>query len=509
MKQGKVYLIGAGPGDPGLLTVKGLRIIQTADAVVHDRLVGRHLLDHARPDAEIVDVGKLPGGGGTSQRQINDLLVRKALEGKLVARLKGGDPFVFGRGGEEAEVLHAKGVRFEVVPGVSSAIAAPAYAGIPLTHREIASSFAVVTGSDAHARSGSSIDWQLLAKQDGTLVVLMGWENLSAIVEKLLRFGRQPTTPVAVVRCGTRPDQRTVTGTLLDIVDRAGDAGLGPPVVVVIGEVVNLRSRLRWFDDHPLFGKRVLVTRPRAQAGALSDLLLQCGAQPIELPTIEIIPQESFERLDGALHRLESYDWVIFTSVNAVRMAFDRLGALGLDSRAFHTCKVGAIGPATASKLRERGISADFVPDVFVSEAIVDGLKNRGFSGGSVLLPRAANARDALNSGLTVLGANVEEVPVYHTVIPADSASRVVDFLAGGIDIATFTSSSTVANLVSLLDGDVGRISGATIACIGPITATTAREKGLKVDIIAEEHTMAGLLEALEDYFALESQTHE
>ena len=509
MRQGKVYLIGAGPGDPGLLTVKGLRIIQSADVVVHDRLVGRRLLDHARPDAEIVDVGKLPGGGGTSQQQINDLLVRKSQEGKLVGRLKGGDPFVFGRGGEEAEVLHANGIPFEVVPGITSAIAAPAYAGIPLTHREIASSFVVVTGSDAHSRDGSSIDWNLLAEQDGTLVVLMGWESLSAMVEKLLRFGRQPTTPVALVRWGTRPDQRTVTGTLLDIVDRAGDAGLGPPVVAVIGEVVNLRNRLRWFDDRPLFGKRVLVTRPRAQAGALSELLLRSGAQPIELPTIEISPLESFERLDGALKRLESYDWVIFTSVNAVRVVFDRLGALSLDSRAFHTCMIGVIGPATASALRERGIAADFVPDVFVSEAIVDGLKNRGFSGGSVLLPRAANARDALNSGLTGLGANVDEVPVYHIVMPTDSAPRVDDVLAGGIDVATFTSSSTVANLVSLLDGDVVRISGATIACIGPITAATAREKGLKVDIIAKEHTMAGLIEALESYISQESQTHE
>ncbi|MCH7745488.1 MAG: uroporphyrinogen-III C-methyltransferase [Chloroflexi bacterium] len=509
MGQGKVYLIGAGPGDPGLITVKGLRSIQSADVIVYDRLVDKRLLGHARPDAALIDVGKIPGEGGSTQANINALLVSEARKGLRVARLKGGDPFVFGRGGEEAEVLHSEGIPFEVVPGVTSAIAAPAYAGIPLTHRKLASSFTVVTGSESPGKDASALDWELLAKQEGTLVVLMGWESLASIVEALVRYGKPADTPVALVRWGTRPDQKTVTGTLADIVDTAKEAGLTSPIVTVIGEVVSLRETLRWFDNRPLFGKRVLITRTRAQAGVLSELLFERGAQSIELPTIEIQPLDDYGRLDNALRSLNSYDWVIFTSVNAVQVVFARLEALGLDSRAYHACKIAAIGPATASALREHGLVANFVPDTFVSEAIIDGLRGQGFNGGRVLLPRAESAREALNEGLCGLGATVDEIPVYRTVTPEDSASLVDGILSEGIDIATFTSSSTVTNLMQLLDGDVGRLSGATIACIGPITAATAREMGLKVDIVSSEHTIAGLIEALETYFKEESQTHE
>ena len=509
MRPGTVFLVGAGPGDPGLITVKGLRCVESADVVVYDRLVDRRLLDHAGPDAELIDVGKLPGEAGQRQDESNALLVERAKAGKRVVRLKGGDPFVFGRGGEEAELLHTKGVPFEVVPGVTSAIAAPAYAGIPLTSRGLASSFTVVTGSEDPHKGESSLDWKHLAQQEGTLVVLMGWENLTGIVETLVQQGRPPDYPVALVRWGTEPYQQTVVGTLLDIVDKATDAGLAPPVVAVFGEVVGLRERLRWFDNRPLFGKRVLVTRTRAQASALSEMLSQRGAQAIELPTIEIEPLDDYGELDEALRRLESYDWVFFTSVNAVQAVFGRIEALGLDARDFRTAKVGAIGVTTVASLRERGIVADFVPDAFVSESVIDGLKGQGFGGGRVLLPSADIAREKLSEGLSNLGATVHRVTAYRTVTPEDSGARLGDILSNGIDVATFTSSSTVTNLARLLEGKQEGLAGAAIACIGPITAATAREWGLKVDIVAREHTIAGLVDALEAHFTEEGPSHE
>ena len=501
MRRGKVFLVGAGPGDPGLITVRGLQCIESADVVVYDRLVDRRLLSHASPSAELVDAGKVSGEGGPRQTEINALLVDRAKAGKGVVRLKGGDPFVFGRGGEEAEALDAEGISFEVVPGVTSAIAAPAYAGIPLTHRRFASSFTVVTGSESPDKDASSVDWAKLAQASDTLVVLMGWENLSNIVETLLGKGRPRQTPVALVRWGTQPYQHTVVGTLSDIVGKAADAGLAPPVVAVIGDVVDLRNRLRWFDDRPLFSKRVLVTRTRTQAGALSELLSQRGAQPLEVPTIEIQPLDDYGPLDDALRRLRGYDWMVFTSVNAVQVVFDRLHALGMDARAFHATKVAAIGSATAAALEERGIVADFVPDTFVSEAVVAGLQKLGLDGLRVLLPRADIAPETISQGLAALGTTVEEVTAYRTVTPRDSAPHLEEALACGIDVATFTSSSTVQNLARLLDGNLHRLSGATIACIGPITAATARELGLKVDIVASEHTIAGLVDALEAFF--------
>jgi uroporphyrinogen III methyltransferase/synthase len=502
MRPGRVFLVGAGPGDPGLITLRGLQCLQAADAVVYDRLVDNRLLARARPGAELIDAGKVPGEERNRQTETNALLVRLARQGKQVVRLKGGDPFVFGRGGEEAEALQEEGIPFEVVPGVTSAIAAPAYAGIPLTHRRLASSFAVVTGSEDPQKDGSSVAWNSLAQQGGTLVVLMGWENFANIVQTLVQYGRSPGTPVAVVQWGTEPYQRTVVGTLSDIVGKANEAGLSPPVVVVVGEVVELRDKLRWFDSRPLFGKRVLVTRTRTQAGTLSELLSRRGAQPIEVPTIEIRPLEEFAELDGALRRLHGYDWVVFTSVNAVQSVFGRLETLGLDARAFRAARVAAIGPATAASLREHGIIADFVPDSFVSEAVVEGLKGHGMDGCRVLLPRADLAREALASGLSSLGAAVHEVAAYRTVTPEDAGARLREILTEGIDVATFTSSSTVRNLAQLLDGDLGLLSGVTIACIGPITAAGARELGLNVDIVASEYTVEGLVDALEAHFA-------
>ena len=509
MKPGKVFLVGAGPGDPDLVTVKGLGCIESADVVVHDRLVDRRLLSRASPTAELIDVGKFPGGGGGRQAEINALLADRAKEGKTVVRLKGGDPFVFGRGGEEAEALHAEGVPFEVVPGVTSAIAGPAYAGIPLTHRNLSSHFTVVTGSEAPDKGASSADWAALAKHGGTLVVLMGWENLSSIVEALVRHGRPPDTPVALVRWATEPYQQTVVGTLSSIVDEAAAANIAPPVVAVVGAVVGLSGKLRWFENRPLFGKRVLVTRTRTQAGALSEVLYRRGADVIELPTIEIGPMEDYGQLDAALRHVDGYDWVIFTSVNAVQAVFGRFDALGLDARAFHRSKLAAIGPATADSLRGHGVVADFVPDEFLSEAVVKGLKRHGLKGGRVLLPRSDIAHGTLSLGLADLGATVDDVAVYRTDTPKEARQLLRDIISDGIDIATFTSSSTVSNLAQLLDSDLGPLSDATIGCIGPVTAATARELGLRVDILAGEHTIEGLVDALEAHFTKEGPSHE
>ena len=501
MSKGIVSLVGAGPGDPELISVKGLRLIRSADAVVYDRLVDKRLLEHARNDAELIDVGKIPGKRVNRQEDINSLLVELGTAGKRVVRLKGGDPFVFGRGGEEAEALADAGVQFEIVPGVTSAIAAPAYAGIPLTHRRLASSFTVVTGSEDPTKPETSVDWEALARSSDTLAILMGQSNLAAIAGALVRFGRGPETPVALVQWGTEPYQRTLTGTLATIAEKAVAAGIGAPAVTIVGDVVRMREAIKWFDSRPLFGKRVLVTRTRTQASALSETLTQKGAQPIELPTIEIQPYEDYAHLDEALKACHEYDWAIFSSSNAVDIVFDRLTGLGLDARAMHGVQIAAIGPATRKRLFVRGVAADFVPSTFVAESVVDELRRFGLSGRRVLLPQAEIARDVLRSGLAGLGASVDAIPVYRTVTPANSAERLDKVLSDGIDIATFTSSSTATNLVELLAGNTSALKGATIACIGPVTAKKAAELGLSVDVIASEHTIAGLIEAVESHF--------
>ena len=500
---GKVYLIGAGPGDPGLITVKGLRCLREADEVVYDRLVDRRLLSKARSDAKHVFVGKGPGEGAMEQEEINRYLVARAQKGKLVARLKGGDPFVFGRGGEESQALALAGIPFEVVPGVTSAIAVPAYAGIPLTHREMASSFTVVSGSEDPSKDESALRWDVLARSGGTLVVLMGWGAIDNITETLIKEGMGSSTPVALVRWGTEPYQSTIIGTLGNIAQRGRDAGLTPPVIVIIGPVVELRREMRWFDNRPLFGKRVLVTRSRAQASVFSERLAEEGAEPVELPTIEFSPVDQHSSLDGAIASLVAYDWVIFTSVNGVEAFFDRVRVLKLDSRAFGSVKVGAIGPATAQALAQHGIAADFVPLRYVSEAIVEAMEALDLAGAQVLLPRADIGRDELAEGLALRGARVEQITAYRTVMPENSRGKARELLKdGNVDLVTFTSSSTVINLINLLDGDRSLIEGALVACIGPITAKTAQDMGLRVDIVAREYTIAGLVHALKEHFA-------
>lgn len=505
---GKVFLVGAGPGDPGLITVKGLRCIGEADVVIYDRLVAPELLERARPGAELVYVGKASSEHTVPQDEINAILVARAKEGKVIVRLKGGDPFVFGRGGEEAEALVEAGVPFEVIPGVTSAIAVPAYAGIPVTHREYNSTMAIITGREDPTKESSRIPWSSLAKCIGTLVFLMGVKNLPNIVEQLIANGRSADTPVAIISWGTGPKQRTLIGTLADIVRKSVDADFHPPAVIVVGEVVALREKLRWFDNRPLFGKRVLVTRARDQAGTLSTLLEENGATAIEVPTVQIEPPTDAKPLEDAVRHLDRYDWAIFTSANGVRAFFDKLAEIGDDVRALKGVRLCAIGPATAGELRRFGLRIDYVPPEFVTEAVVEGLIDLGVKGKRMLLPRAEVARDVLPVELRKAGATVDEVAAYRTTSAQDIEAKVGKLLVdGAIDVVTFTSSSTVRNLLSALgkSGDVSRgprlLDKTVNACIGPITAQTAEEMGVRVDVVAREYTIKGLVEAIVEHF--------
>jgi len=503
MNRGKVYLVGAGPGDPGLITVKGMDCLKQADVVVYDHLLDEQLLNVAPPQAERIYAGKRAAQHALEQDEINAFLVDKAREGKVVVRLKGGDPFVLGRGGEEGEALKREGLSFEVVPGVTSAVAVPAYAGVPVTHRGLASSFAVITGHEDPAKETSSLNWEHLSKGVDTLVFLMGTQNLGEIAARLVSNGRRLDTPVAVISNGTRPSQKTVTGTLKNIVEEVGRSKLKPPAIIVVGDVVAMREKLNWFENRPLFGKRVLVTRARHQASAMSRLLTERGAIPVELPVIEVTSSDG-SRLEEAMRRLSFYHWILFTSVNGVVAFFERLQALGKDARTLHGIEVGAIGPATADALKREGITPDFIPTEFTSDGIVAGLGPRNITGKHFLLPRADIADNALVDGLRGMGAEVEEVPAYHTAKPADSSLSVKRAISSGeIDVVTFASSSTVSNLMAAMNNDAN-LHGTRVACIGPKTAETARRVGLKVDIMAKESTIPALVDAIEEYFRKE-----
>jgi len=504
METGKVFLVGAGPGDPGLITQKGLECLSRADVVIYDRLLDERLLDSAPSEAERIYVGKKASEHSKNQIDINNLLVEKATGGKTVVRLKGGDPFVLGRGGEEAEALSHKHIAFEIVPGISSAVAVPAYAGIPVTHRGLASSFAVITGHESPDKTDSSINWEKLTTGVDTLVFLMGMQNLPQIAVTLMEHGRPPDTPVAVIKDGTRAGQETVVGSLKDIVNKVNKSRLGPPAVVVVGEVVGLREKLRWFDNLPIFGKKILVTRPRHQAGALSRLLSERGALPVELPAIDIQPIADTAELDQAISSLNRYNWIIFTSVNGVEAFFKRLYSLKQDARALHSLKVGVIGPATAESLEQRGIIPDYCPVVYTGDGLIAGLKDWNVTGERFLLPRADIADKELIEGITRLGAEVHEIAVYKTVAVANAVSEFEKLLASGeVDVITFTSSSTVSNLLSAL-GDEAIKHDVKIACIGPKTADTVARAGFKAVIVAREHTIPGLVNAIEEYFGKE-----
>jgi len=507
MKRGKVYLVGTGPGDPGLITVKGLKCLRKAEVIIYDRLIDDSLLDEAPAGAEKLYAGKGRGHHVMEQKEINLLMVDKAREGKTVVRLKGGDPLVLGRGGEEAEVLAANHIPFEIVPGVSSAYAVPAYAGIPVTHRRLASSFTVITGHEDPGKGESSIAWDRISAGGDTLVFLMGMANLAQIVSRLVQNGRPQSTPVAVISQGTSPKQQTIIGTLADIVTQAKQKNFEPPAVIVVGEVVRLREQLRWFDNLPLFGKRVLVTRAEEQAKELSQLLLERGVIPVHMPVIIISPPRSWKKLDQAIINLKSYGWIIFTSVNAVEMFWKRLCTLNLDSRWLTDTKIGAIGPVTARALEGKGIRPDYLPEIYTSQGFLAGLKKKDIAGCRVLLPRADIAGNELLDGLAKLGAEVQQVTAYRTATATKSNSQAKQMLLRGeIDIITFTSASTVNGLLTVLGQRWKVVKQARLACIGPNTAAALAGKGLKADIVATEHTVPGLVAALEHYYTAKGE---
>jgi uroporphyrinogen III methyltransferase/synthase len=500
---GIVYLVGAGPGDPGCLTLRGKECLSRADLVVYDYLANAELLRHAPATAERVFAGKHGAGPHLlEQDEINALLVSSARAGKTVVRLKGGDPFVFGRGGEEAEALAAAGLRFEIVPGVTSALAAPAYAGIPVTHRDWVSGVTVLTGHEAPGKRTSRVRWDLVATAGNTIVLLMGVTQLRSNLGALLDAGLDPDTPAAAIRWASTPRQRVLRGTAATLAAEVEAGRLRPPVTVVVGEVVRLRDTMTWFEHRPLFGRRVLVTRTREQAGTLSALLAEQGAEVIECPAIRLADPPSFAPLDAALDRLESYDWVVFTSVNGVERFFARLDQCQRDVRDLHRARIAAIGPETARALARRHLRADLVPDEYRAEGLLEALSS-DVRGRRFLLPRAAGARAILPDTLRAAGAEVDEVITYRSEVPDESVALLRAALdEGALDVLTFTSSSTVTSFLALLERAAGadgraRIANARVACIGPITAATATEHGLRVDVVPDSYTIPALVEAL------------
>ncbi|MCI6159399.1 MAG: uroporphyrinogen-III C-methyltransferase [Selenomonadaceae bacterium] len=508
-RPGMVYLVGAGPGDPGLLTVKAKRCLQKADVVVYDYLASPRILRWAKDTAERVYVGKRASHHTMRQADISALLVELAKQGKTVVRLKGGDPFVFGRGGEEGVALREAGVSFEIVPGVTSAIAVPAYAGIPVTHRGVAVSFAVVTGHEDPTKPESGLHWKQLATGVDTLVFLMGVTNLPKITAKLMENGRPADTPAAVIRWGTRPEQRTLVTTVGTAAEDVARAGLQPPAIFLVGEVVRLREKLQWFDrlaQRPLYGRRVLVTRSRAQASKLTAMLEQLGAEVVELPSIAIgEPDDHYASLDEAIAHLEDYAWVLFTSVNGVAHFFSRLERAGKDARALGYARVGAIGPATAEALKAHGIRADALPESYRAEGMLEALQGKLPPRAKILLPRAQEARSILPDKLREHGMQVDVVSAYATTAAPIDAKELATTLADGqIDFVTFTSSSTVRHFVTAL-GNITPLEKVKTACIGPITADTLRKLAKEPDIVARTYTIPGLVEALAAYVQAET----
>jgi len=505
--EGIVYLVGAGPGDPGCLTLRGKECLERADVVVYDYLANADLLQHAPARAERVFAGKHGAGPHLlEQTEINALLVERARAGLTVVRLKGGDPLVFGRGGEEAEALLAAGLRFEIVPGVTSALAAPAYAGIPVTHRDWVSGVTVLTGHESPGKADARVRWDQLATAGNTLVLLMGLTQLRSNLESLLAAGLAPGTPAAAIRWASTPRQRVVEGTAGSLTELVAAQRLRPPVTVVIGDVVSLRGRMRWFEDRPLFGRRILVTRTRAQASRFSRLLGEQGADVVECPVIEVRRLASPE-LEAALERLDSYQWIVLTSANGVEVFFDRLLASGRDLRVLHGARIAAIGTETARSLEERHLKPDLVPDDFRAEGLLEAMAGYDLKGARVLLPRAAGARAVLPDGLRSRGADVDEVQTYESVAPIEGTERLRAVLEDGpLDCLTFTSSSTVTSFLGLLDRadekeGRKRVAEARVACIGPITAQTAREAGLRVDVMPKEYTIPALAAAVVESF--------
>jgi uroporphyrinogen III methyltransferase/synthase len=503
---GRVYLVGAGPGDPKLLTLRAAELLQAADFVVYDALVHSAIMERVPETVPREFVGKRGGETSASQEEITSLLVELAGRHEVVVRLKGGDPFVFGRGGEEAEALALAGIVFEVVPGVTAGVAGPAYAGIPVTHRGVSSSVTFVTGHEDPSKDRSDLDWGMLARGTGTLVFYMGVRRMEENLARLVAAGRPADTPAAIIEWGTYPRQRTLVGTAGTLAEVARAAGVGAPALVVVGEVVELRDRLAWFESRPLFGKRVVVTRARAQASLFAARLEEMGAEVVQFPAIRIIDPTDPLPLRAAVRDADHFDWIVFTSVNAVHRFWAELRAGGRDTRALAGVSLCAIGPATAAAVELEGARADLVPAEFVSEAVVEALAAEGeLAGIKVLLPRAEVAREALPKMLRERGAVVEEVAAYRTVPDAHQAEELRQRLdAGEIDLLTFTSSSTVRNFAEALGTRIGR---AQVASIGPITSATARELGFEVAVEASEYTIPGLLDAIAEHVRRAAET--
>ncbi|MFQ5481354.1 MAG: uroporphyrinogen-III C-methyltransferase [Nitrospinaceae bacterium] len=500
---GTVALVGAGPGDPGLITLRGRDWLQRADVVVYDHLANERLLGFAPPTTEFIYAGKKAGRATMAQAAINRLLIDKAGQGQTVVRLKGGDPFIFGRGGEEAVALKEAGVPFVVVPGVSSPMGVSAYAGIPLTHRDHSSTISIITGSNEKGKEDLHIDWEKIASRSGTLVFLMGARKLPHICSNLMQYGKDPATPIAVIQWGTTFRQKTLTGTLDSIVERARTEHIQPPALTIVGEVVDLLPQVSWFETLPLFSKTVVITRAGDQAGAFGERLLERGAEPFLFPVIQTAAPADYAPLDAAIREIGVYDAVIFTSANGVRWFMRRLHHHGLDIRELKGKRIYCIGPKTEAAVRALGIRVDAVPDEFVAESLLTTLESEGVKGRRFLLPRAAAAREILPEKLRSLGAVIDVPPTYQTLRPpTDTALLRSRLEAGSIHAITFTSSSTVHHFMEMIGDPMKETLGpVAIACIGPVTAATARNHGLKVAVQADPFTVEGLMTALETFF--------
>ena len=497
--KGKVYLVGAGPGDYKLLTLKGLECVQKADVIVYDRLANENYLKEAKPNCEFIYVGKASSNHTLPQEDINRVIADKAKEGKIVTRLKGGDPYVFGRGGEEGELLREEGIEFEVVPGITSAIGGLCYAGIPITHRDYASSFHVITG---HLREDDKenpeINWNALANTNGTLVFLMGVANLQKISSNLIKEGKSKDTPVALISWATRYNQRVVISTLENVYETAIKEGVKPPTLIVVGEVVGLRDKLNFFENKPLFSKRVIVTRSRTQSSSLVEKISDLGGNPIEIPTIKIDKIENNIELENEINNIKDYTYLVLTSKNGVDIFFDKLDEMGLDSRALANLKVCAIGSATAKEIKNRGIKADIVPEKFVAEYLFEELKPMLKSTDKVIMPRAKNTRDYLVDKIGEI-CEVKEIHTYETVVDSTRKDEVLELLdQDNADYITFASSSTVKNFVEIIgEENIDKLNNIKVISIGPITTQTIKELGLNLYKEAEISTIDGMISTI------------
>lgn len=511
MNKGKVYLVGAGPGDPRLITVRGLQCLKQSDVVVYDRLASPRLLSNLKPHAQKIYVGKLPDRHTMKQEDINKLLVQLALQGKTVTRLKGGDPTIFGRVGEEAGLLAEHDIEFEIVPGITSAIAVPAYAGIPVTHRDLSSSLSIITGHESPDKLDKSIQWDKVTNATGTLIFLMGVAKIGYIAEQLIRHGKRAETPVALIRWGTRVEQRTIVGTLESIERLVKEANFQPPAVIVVGDVVLQREKLMWYERLPLFGKRILITRSRAQASELAEQIETLGGEPCEFPVIEIqAPSDpaAIAKLKDGLEQAESYDWIMFTSVNGVDYFFRWLREFNIDIRRFYRAKIAAVGSKTAEALMERGLTVQHIPEKFHAEGLLESLEGKLEQGERVLLPRGDLAREVLPLELKAAELIPVDLAVYETVIAKSQDELVLDFIRNKeIHMITFTSSSTVTNLLEVLrrsgiDDPAEHLRGIPIASIGPLTTAAAEKAGLNVTIEPDTSTLEHMLQSIIQYEA-------